>query len=81
MWKELLPTVKDTSVVVIDVDDDADLRLHMLEGRRPSQKTADFEAGLKNAGAGPKVGDADPDGRRNSDAPGLRDLGLVGEDG
>lgn len=77
--KESLPTMKNTAVVVLDGEDDADSGLHFGEGRRSSHKTADFEAGFKNACATPKEWFADSKTQVNKGRvqhP-TRNLGLV----
>lgn len=48
---EILPTVRNTSVVALDDDDDAGLGLHMVEGQISMYWTADFEASFNVAGA------------------------------
>lgn len=79
--REVLLTVGDFSVVVLDDDDDADFGPHIVESRRSLQATNGFEAGFQNVGARPTETIADPKGLINNDAPNTRDRGLVGEGG
>lgn len=52
-WKEVLSNVRDTFVVVLEDDDDPSLGAQIVEGRRSSKATSDFEEGLKVVGAAP----------------------------
>lgn len=52
--KVVLPNVRNTFVAKLDNGDDANSSPHIVDARRSSQSTADFEASYKNAGAAPK---------------------------
>lgn len=79
--KRALPTVTETFVVVPEDDDGANSESNEVEGGRYLQRTTDFEARCKAAGAIAKEAVADLEGRGNMDVLKTRDLDLVEEGG
>lgn len=75
---ETLLTVRVTSVVVLDGDDDGNAGPHIMEGGRSTQETPDFEADFEVAGAAPMEAISNTEGEMIKDVPDTRDLDLVG---
>lgn len=67
--------------MVLGDDDEAGKCPHIVEGKKCSQETADFEEGSQNAGTAPKRAVADREEQVSKDAPDTRFLGLVREGG
>lgn len=75
--KKVLPTVRETSVAVLDHEDDVKSGLAAVERRRSLQVAAVFEAGFKTTETITKVVVADPGAQGTKGVPKPRDLGLV----
>lgn len=79
---EVLPTVGDSSVVVVDDErKDEDLGPHIGKGRRSLQATADFASSSQDAGVRPFKAVVDQKGQTNNDACDTRALSVEGEGG
>lgn len=67
--KEVLSIARYSSIMMPDDDDDADLDPHVVEERRFTQVTPDFETVNKNASATPKKAITDPKEQENKNGP------------
>lgn len=81
LQKDVLPTVRNNFVVVLNEEHNGDLGLTIVERRQYFQETADFEASFRITGAAPREAVADLEGQVNNSALDTKDLGLVGQGG
>lgn len=67
--KEVLATVGYTFVVVVDDDNGVNFGPHIVNGKRSSQATADFEPGFQHADERPREAVADPKRQATMNTP------------
>lgn len=77
VWNDIPLAGGDISVTVVDDgDDDDNLGLQIVEGKRSSQVRSDVLSGLQDDGEEPKQAVADRKGEVDNEATDTRDLGL-----
>lgn len=79
VWKDILLTVKDSSVVMLDKENDGEWGYQIIQERRGSRAMRNPEPGFLNAGYGPMEAVADWNRQAIIDATNFRDLSIVVE--